>query len=105
MSNRRFVEWSVRIHGGPLLSIDVVGCRRVGDVKTRVASRFRGLGVERMTFVAHGCTLRDSDELDSVGIGARDVVTVHWPAYLARFRGHVLPCRACIDDKIDAALS
>ena len=77
MSNRCFVEWSVRIAGGPLLSVDVVGCRRVGDVKTRVSSRFPGLEAETMTFIAHGCALRDSDELDRVGIGERDVVTVH----------------------------
>ena len=95
----------MRIGGGPLLSVDVVGCRRVRDVKTRVSSLFPGLGAETMTFIAQGCALRDSDELDRVGIGAREVVTVHWPAYIARFHGHVLPCRACIADKIEAAVS
>ena len=96
-----FSRWNVKIATGPSLSVDISWCKCVGDVKTRVSSLFPDLGVEKMMFVAHGGCLCDSDEVNSLGVRAKDIVIVHWPAYIRRFHGCGRTYRASGEDAIE----
>ena len=105
MIRERVFQWNVKVARGPPLSVDVVGCKQVADVKARISNLFPELDAETIRFVPHGSVMRDSDALDGVGVGSSDVVMVQWPAYIEKFHGFALPWRASISDKLEEARS